>query len=144
MKLTFTLNKDFPNHAGRPGMVGGSAPKGAGNDALPKRTRKAGLTFRTKPVETGRAGVGSPYSDIDISYGGKVFGTIYAPNWRSTDNNYEIRIAIKKPVPDANPNSDWKWIAFNKKFEDPVSAKDFMKRNMNAILQKYTLHYIEE
>jgi len=52
MKLLFKINKDFPNHAGRPGMVGGSAPKGgsAGEDKSKPLFNKSKMNITTARI----------------------------------------------------------------------------------------------
>lgn len=103
----------------------------------------ATVTFKKQTALSGLAAVGNPYSDVDCKLRKKVFGAIGAPNWQTKDNCWTIRIVIEKPEPDDNPNCSWKWIRFAKRFVDEAEARVWLLQNIDAIQEKYTLHFLD-
>ena len=52
-----------------------------------------------------------------------------------------IRLQIYKDEvhTDDNPNCDWKWITLKKKSDSLQEAKDFVKRNIEAVQKQYKI-----
>ena len=102
------------------------------------------LSFKKHPKQTGLASVGNSYQGSDIKLDGKVFGEINPPNWRTSHNFYTVSIMIKKTEPDDNPNCDWKWVFFKRRFVSDSEAREWVKSNITKITEKYTLHFYED
>lgn len=108
------------------------------------KTKTPSITFKNHPKNTGLYSVGNPDSDIDIKVDKKKIGLILASSWQQ--KYWRIQIAIKKPVPDNNPNCDWKWTGFKKQFGESKDAKEFVKKYLLQFLEnyKYTPHYFDD
>jgi hypothetical protein len=74
MKLKFKINKDFPNHAGRPGMVGGSSPKGGSGGDVSAKPSKYNVKMSDPNIHTVIGGTvdvnGSKYHVYNSSLSG--------------------------------------------------------------------------
>jgi hypothetical protein len=103
------------------------------------------FTFKKQPKIAGRIGIGYSKQNVDIKLGGKVCGTIFAPNYTTKDNNYAIRLMIFKEdiAVDGNTNCDWKWITFKFKSESEQECREFLKNNYKFITEKYNLYFMD-
>ena len=95
------------------------------------------FTFKYHPHMTGLAGVGNPLRSSDIKFDGKVCGLIVAPNWKTKDNFYRVRLTVETPD---NPD-DWKWIELKFKSENEKEVRSWLKENTSRILEKFELHF---
>ncbi len=104
------------------------------------------FTFKKEPRVSGLAAIGNPNPDTQIKLNKKECGRIVGPVWSSTDKMWTIRFTVKKTVPDDNPNCDWKWVQFKKKFETEPEAREYITQNAEKILNEssLTLHYFED
>jgi len=85
------------------------------------------FTFKKEKKETGLRAVGNPWQSVYIKLDGKVVGRIDAPNWRSQDNKWTIRLAVKqKPEPDSP--ADFGWVTLKTRFdlEDSRAGDDVL------------------
>ncbi len=104
------------------------------------------IRFKKEPRETGLASVGAGDPNIDIKVNGKVCGYISHPRWNSQDRNIRIRLSVIKEdiMENGNPNCIWKWITLKYIPENDEQAKQFLKENVDAIVEKYSLYYFED
>ena len=100
------------------------------------KTIKQKVTFKLDTKEAGLAGVGSPNRSADIKIKGKVCGRINAPNWRTKDSKYGITIMVDQ-------DNAWKWVVFTARLSSMDLAKEWVIKNMPAILQKYRLYFMD-
>ena len=106
--------------------------------------KKLKPTFKKYARMTGLAGIGYSQQSSDIKLGGKVIGTIVAPNWQTKDNKWSLMFSVMKTEPDSNPNCDWKNIFLKARFESCEDAKQFVKDNIDKIAEKFEFHYQED
>ena len=106
--------------------------------------QKFNISFKRQAKITGLAGVGYPNQSVDIKVNKKEVGIISAPNWQTKDNNWRVRLTVKKQESDDNPNRDWKWVSVKKTFENEESARQWVKDNLKTLSMKYELHYFED
>lgn len=95
------------------------------------------FTFKTeKPTGTYRSFYPSAHY---IKLKGKQVGSI------TDKEHYKIRLkVVKKDVlEDGDPNCTWKWITLTKESQSLQEAKDFLNENIDSILTKYNLHFID-
>jgi hypothetical protein len=104
-------------------------------------TEKNKVTFKKQPKMTGIAAIGYPYQSVDIKLNGKIFGIINSPNWQTIDNTWSVGIMVYKTEPDKNPNCDWKWLYFSKKFNTEDEAREFVESNIEEMNKKYKLRF---
>lgn len=104
------------------------------------------IRFKKEPNETGLASVCAGDPDIKIKINGKVCGYISHPSWRSQDGSVRIRLSIIKEniMEDGNANCIWKWITLKYIPESDEQAKQFLKENVDNIVNKYNLYYFED
>lgn len=104
------------------------------------------IRFKTHPRETGLASIGAGDPDIDIKINGKICGYISHPTWRSKDNSIRIRLMVYKDdnSKDENTNRNWEWITLKFIPKNDTEAREFMKKYVNQIVEKYNLRYDEE
>jgi len=104
---------------------------------------KTKLSFKKEPKETGLYSVAHPYQNVKIKIDKKYVGLIIAPDWQIRDV-WIAGFAIKKEKPDDNPNCDWKWYYFSKKFTSEEDAREFVKEIIDDFVTKHTLHFFED
>ncbi len=92
--------------------------------------------FKREKVATGNAGVGNPYPNTVIKVENKQVGTIVAPNWRSKDNLWHVRFAVKC-------ETGWKWITLKEKFEEETLAREYIQANVERILTQNNLELFQ-
>lgn len=99
----------------------------------------AKLTFKKEPRNTGLAGVGYPYPDVQIKYGGKRIGDICAANWQR--KTWDARLAVEKTVEldDGNPNCAWVWVNIGK-YHSEQEARKAVSDRWTELVSKYKLH----
>lgn len=97
------------------------------------------VTFKRHKKETGLRSVGFPNPDVDIKENKKVCGMILAPSYLTKHNKWPIHFMIK----DDSERCGWKWIVLKFQGETEQHARDFIKKNFDAIKQKYDLMYVE-
>lgn len=95
------------------------------------------FTFKNSPKSTGLARVGEG-SSCEIKLKKKQVGRIYGGSWNQDD--FKVMFVIK----DASEYCGWKWITFKARFDTFEAAKNFVKENYNAIVEKYDLHSFED
>jgi hypothetical protein len=64
---------------------------------------------------------------------------------RINEKSFQIRLAVEKEDPSKsdNPNCSWRWVSLKKEFVSLNEAKEFLKNNYSAIVEKFKLHYFE-
>ena len=98
------------------------------------------LTFKRHKQETGLAGVGHPHRGSDIKINGHVVGMIAAPNWRSTDDWFRIRLTV---LGGDNPHCVWRWITLKATAGSDDEARQVVAKYKDALLEKYQLYAVE-
>ncbi len=101
------------------------------------------VTFKKHERTTGLAGIGYPYQSVDMKINKKVFGSIDAPNWQTTDNKWHVRVTVIKEPTKENP-ADFRWISFLSKHENEIEARNWIQRNIDGIIEKYDLYFQED
>ena len=101
------------------------------------------VTFKRMPRETGLSAVANPRPSVDIKVDGDIVGIIHAPNWLTGDGLWSVAFMVMKTEPDNNPNSDWKWVRFKKRFETEEDARAFVLKNITVVAAKYTFKCLE-
>jgi hypothetical protein len=99
---------------------------------------KTKLSFRKDPRPTGLFAVGHPQPGTTIKIDGKEVGYIAPPTWQTRDI-WTIRFMVKDELQE-NPNCDWKWVTFKTEFATEPEAREFIRQNLNRILDRYILH----
>jgi hypothetical protein len=87
------------------------------------KSKQLKFTFKKEPREAGLRSIGYPHQSVQIKLGGKIVGTIYAPNWRVSG----WRVAVMVNVP-AHENCPWSW-RFLKSHETEQDARDWITAN---------------
>ena len=95
------------------------------------------FTFRKEKPETGLANVGNPYPDTEIKVNKKVVGSIVPPSWRSSDNKWRIRLAVKK-------GDSWVWTKILVPFDDEPAARKWLNDHAAQIEKEFSLHSFED
>lgn len=95
------------------------------------------LSFKKQPKETGLAGVGYPYQSVLIKADKLEVGLISAPNWRSKDSLWTIRLAKKK-------DHSFVWITLKFKGENEDECRQYLKDNWEAICKEIPLHQFKD
>lgn len=104
------------------------------------------FTFKKQPPTTGLASVAKPYPDTDIKYNKKKCGYISAPSrfGRHPDHwNICLMVLRDGPVTEEEP-CEWRWAFLKGLFDTEGEAREFLIKNQEIILQKYSLHYQED
>jgi len=99
------------------------------------------IRFKKEPREIGLASVGAGDPNVNIKINGKVCGYISHPSWNSKDQNIRIRLMIYAQT---ETSKDWKWIALKYTPADENDAREFLKKYVDEIVEKYDLRYEEE
>lgn len=89
------------------------------------------FTFKKEPRETGLRGVGNPRPNTIIKLNKQQVGIIYAPNWRTPDNLWTVRL-IKKD--ETQENCGWKWVTLKQRFGDEPTAREHLNKHFDAII----------
>lgn len=76
-----------------------------------------------------------------IKYKRKPCGIIY--EIEPFGGKCEVRLQVIKDDinEDGNPNCEWKWIRFKKKFDSVQEAKDSLNANIEGIMEKFNLYF---
>ena len=74
---------------------------------------------------------------------------LLSKNWVGSINpekQYLIRLMVMKKNmdEDSNTNCPWKWITLKNESETLADAKEFLNKNINAILTKYTIRIYKQ
>jgi len=101
------------------------------------------LRFKRGRRETGLAGCGNPYPSVDIKSDGKVVGRIDPPNWRTPDNLYRIRLALRKEITPTDP-APFRWVTLKAKHASEEAARGWLETNWAAINRDLELHRFED
>jgi len=102
----------------------------------------AKITFKNYPKATGLSSVGSPQQSIDCKIKKNVFGAILAPSYKTKDNKWRVSIMVDEKKP--GRDDTWKWLTFSKTFDDSEEAKVWLRANIDSIIEKYPLHFIND
>jgi hypothetical protein len=99
------------------------------------------FTFKKDAPMTGLAGVGYPYSSVDVKLGGKVVGMIHAPNWQTDGMYWQVGLKVVKTSAELEkePSCPWRWAFFSQRHFNEQAARDWLLNNQEALLKKYTL-----
>jgi len=100
------------------------------------------LSFKKQPRETGLRAVAEVAPSTTIKADGKACGEIRAPHYSDDSNLWSVGVTVKADT--GNPNCDWKWIFFKKKFASEPEAREFVKTRWQAIQELHTLHLMED
>lgn len=102
------------------------------------------LSFKKGEKPTGLWSIGHSHPDTEIKLDKKTFGHIIPPAW-NTVNYWRIHFAVIKPDinEDGNPNCEWRWREFKQEFETEPEAREYMKNNIEYILEHYKLYFFE-
>ena len=80
------------------------------------------------------------YTTTLIKLKKKIVGSISQKKFGA---KFSIRFMVIKSVSDiledGNPNCAWKWITFNGTFKTLDDAKEFVNKNIDVIVEKWTL-----
>ncbi len=103
------------------------------------------LSFKKDPLVTGLAGVGAGDSTT-IKLNKKEWGSIFWGAWQSKDNRLRITLKVVKKdiIEDKNPKCPWKWITLKANFENETEAREWLKTNLNKILESFTPFLFED
>ena len=93
----------------------------------------ANFTFKREKLETGLAGVGYPYPNVQIKHKKKVVGMIYATNWQTKDHKWGVHFTVEGCADD-NHNCPWHWIRIKERFDSEELARQWVKDNAEKIL----------
>lgn len=100
------------------------------------------FTFKKEPRETGLSGVACPYPNTRIKLGGKLVGTIYAPDWTTKDNKWSVQFMIQYEAGSTAP-CEFRWATLKKRFDSEPEAREYVQANTAALLL-WKLHAREE
>jgi len=98
------------------------------------------FTFKTKKYKSGFF----YRKSYDIKYNKKIIGQI------GEEFPHTIRFAIVKKdiMEDGNPNCNWKWIELTtkkaKEFKSVDDAKEYLRLNVEFLINKYEFHSLYE
>jgi len=101
------------------------------------KNKKQNLSFKKEKVETGLGGVGYPNPDTIIKLNKLECGKISGPSWRTKDNLWHVSFMVKS-------GDSWRLVRLKKAFEKESEAREFIKRNWDAINEKYELYQFED
>jgi len=104
----------------------------------------AKFTFKRQPRTTGPAGVGYPYQSVDIKMNGKVVGVIDAPNHTNENWKWKVSFMVYKDEAANVSNCSWKWVFFNKGFENETSARQWITDNCDRLQMELNLRAWED
>lgn len=102
---------------------------------IPSTLKKCSVTFKKQPSSTGLASVGQPYQSVDIKINKQIIGYISAPDWRNTNNIWNIHLAI-------NTENSWSWMRLKKYAKTEQEARDIAKNIIPRL--KIDLHIFDE
>lgn len=104
------------------------------------------IRFKKHPRETGLAAIGAGDPNIDIKINGRKCGYISHPNWSSENRDIKIRFSvIKKDIlEDGNSNCSWKWVKLTYVPKDDEDAREYLKNNVDKIVEKLNLYFEED
>jgi len=106
---------------------------------------KIKVTFKKHEALRGLMAIGYPYTSSDMKINKKVFGSIYAPNWTTPDNKWTIAFMVKNGKYDPSEGgADWIWLRIKKKFDSESEAKQWIQNNIDYIVLRYEIHFLED
>ena len=104
------------------------------------------IRFKKHPRETGLASIGAGDPDIDIKINGLICGYISHPDWTSKSGEIRIRLMVYKEDinEDGNINCPWRWVTLKYIPEDDSQAREFLKNNVDKIVENLNLYYEDQ
>lgn len=91
------------------------------------------------PKLTGLSAVGQSLQDCDIKLDKVVIGLISAPNWRTKDNKYSVRLKVKKERTEEEP-CPFCWVSLKKKTDSLQEMKDWLNIVAQTLAEKYDFY----
>lgn len=93
---------------------------------------KFNISFKKEKKERGLAAVGNPNQATNVKLNKQIVGAISPPSWMTEDSLWRVRFIVVK-------EDNWKWITMKAKFNSEPEARVWIKENLKAIHDRYTL-----